>query len=139
MSHPSLIVLYDLEERKLREQLETAKTQLDRAQQNYDNIENNWMLFKKNKQTKLQEMEKMENIKAKQSEIYKKMRFYRIEQLEHDKINSLGIHDKVGFSGSGCDSDCEGWDGRSRRCNCGNNRVKFDYDSDDDTLRAISW
>lgn len=32
------------------------------------------------------------------------------------------------FEGQNCD-DCQGWDGISRRCECGNNRVCWIYDN----------
>lgn len=30
-----------------------------------------------------------------------------------------------GFNGQNCDGPCEGWDGKSRRCECGNRRVSW--------------
>lgn len=32
----------------------------------------------------------------------------------------------VDFDGQNCDSECIGWDGTSRRCDCGNRRVYWE-------------
>lgn len=32
------------------------------------------------------------------------------------------------FNGQNCDGPCEGWDGSSRRCQCGNRRVSWDHE-----------
>ena len=48
----------------------------------------------------------------------------------------------VGFDGSdNCDEDCQGWDGESHRCTCGNRRVEWYYDGDfeDMTLYATAY
>ncbi len=47
------------------------------------------------------------------------------------------------FEGKNChdfdDSDCAGWDGESRRCDCGNRRVYWEpYDNDDGTFYVIA-
>lgn len=34
----------------------------------------------------------------------------------------------IGFSGQNCDGPCSGWDGESKRCECGNRRVSWTYD-----------
>ena len=34
--------------------------------------------------------------------------------------------DYIDFNGNICDGPCEGWDGRSRRCQCGNRRVSWE-------------
>ena len=31
----------------------------------------------------------------------------------------------IDFVGNNCDGPCSGWDGESRRCECGNRRVGF--------------
>lgn len=38
------------------------------------------------------------------------------------RVAEGGYH---GFSGQNCDGPCEGWDGESRRCECGNRRVSW--------------
>ena len=32
------------------------------------------------------------------------------------------------YGNENCDDDCCGWDGQSRRCQCGNRRVDWAYD-----------
>ena len=47
----------------------------------------------------------------------------------------------IDFDGNNCD-DCAGWDGQSRRCDCGNRRVSWVTDKDDDgtwEARAEAW
>lgn len=34
------------------------------------------------------------------------------------------------FAGKNCDGPCRGWDGVSRRCDCGNRRVYWDEHED---------
>lgn len=34
-----------------------------------------------------------------------------------------------------CEDECRGWDGQSRRCECGNRRVEWD----DDILSAVAY
>ena len=47
------------------------------------------------------------------------------------------------FEGQNCEGPCLGWDGESRRCDCGNRRVSWTYDSwsefslDDDSLPYV--
>ena len=37
----------------------------------------------------------------------------------------------ISFCGQdGCSDECEGWDGESRRCQCGNRRVYWDHHDD---------
>jgi len=44
----------------------------------------------------------------------------------------------IDFDGNNCD-DCVGWDGRSRRCECGNRRVSWTSSKNDDgTFEAIA-
>lgn len=38
----------------------------------------------------------------------------------------------IGFSGNNCDDPCAGWDGESRRCECGNRRVSWVTEQDAD-------
>lgn len=38
----------------------------------------------------------------------------------------------IDFDGQNCAGPCEGWDGMSRRCECGNRRVSFTTSKDAD-------
>lgn len=38
--------------------------------------------------------------------------------------------DFIDFDGQNCEDPCAGWDGESRRCECGNRRVSFDVEKD---------
>ncbi len=41
------------------------------------------------------------------------------------------------FNGFNCDGPCEGWDGESRRCQCGNRRVSWDWTGPFDAPRVF--
>jgi hypothetical protein len=52
----------------------------------------------------------------------------------------------IEFDGANCDGPCAGWDGESRRCDCGNRLVAWDnghYDNDyrnnPDYWYAVAW
>jgi hypothetical protein len=50
---------------------------------------------------------------------------------EPDDDDQLWV-DLPGDTSIGCDESCKGWDGNSDRCNCGNRRVYWRSDSDND-------
>lgn len=47
------------------------------------------------------------------------------------------------FEGHNCndygDADCSGWDGQSRRCNCGNRRVSWNLSDCKTYIYAEAW
>jgi len=48
----------------------------------------------------------------------------------------------IQFDGMNChdfDNGCDGWDGESRRCNCGNRRVYWEISDDKTYVRAVAW
>lgn len=56
----------------------------------------------------------------------------RYEELVAETLLSEGMFD---FNGQNCDDwgdgpSCTGWDGESRRCDCGNRRVSWESDGD---------
>jgi hypothetical protein len=51
----------------------------------------------------------------------------KIEQIKK-KIKESGC--KLSFNGDDSCEDCEGWDGESNRCECGNRRVCWESDGD---------
>lgn len=38
----------------------------------------------------------------------------------------------IDFYGKNCEDPCQGWDGMSRRCECGNRRVSWTVEKDSD-------
>jgi hypothetical protein len=62
------------------------------------------------------------------------------EAAETKSKHLLNNGDTIDFDGSTCDefnedANCLGWDGNSRRCDCGNNRVCWQYAS----LSPTEW
>jgi len=47
----------------------------------------------------------------------------RFEELKEEKLSSPNLYD---FNGGAYCEDCAGWDGESRRCECGNRRVSWE-------------
>lgn len=47
------------------------------------------------------------------------------------------IVDYTEFAGQNCDGPCLGWDGHSRRCECGNRRVSWEPYGDE--IYAEAW
>jgi hypothetical protein len=43
------------------------------------------------------------------------------------------------FSGQNCEQPCLGWDGKSRRCDCGNRRVTWTCNVWSDSIYAEAW
>ena len=60
-------------------------------------------------------------------ELIEKANFTRIEQLAKIKVEQDGEDACYSFYGKNCE-DCGGWDGISKRCNCGNRRVDWTGD-----------
>lgn len=44
----------------------------------------------------------------------------------------------IRFDGQNCD-ECPGWDGLSRRCECGNRRVYWEYNAANQTWTPTAW
>lgn len=74
----------------------------------------------------------------------------RRSELIEEKIKEGGFFDFYGHNcnsggytryngGSDSDDDCPGWDGESRRCDCGNRRVSWEYDEENDRIYAEAW
>lgn len=61
-----------------------------------------------------------------------------------EKFNKL-IEEKLktdfyfDFSGQNCEGPCIGWDGRDRRCECGNRRVTWVLSDDGNSIYAEAW
>ncbi len=49
------------------------------------------------------------------------------EEISKQKAILLGNDCHINFDGQNCDEPCAGWDGNSRRCQCGNRRVCWSY------------
>lgn len=53
------------------------------------------------------------------------------------------INGFIDFNGQNCqdlgDNDCAGWDGESRRCECGNRRVSWELSDDKTYAYAEAW
>lgn len=45
---------------------------------------------------------------------------------EANGLSQPSMIDWQRFDGQNCPGPCRGWDGKSRRCECGNRRVYFD-------------
>lgn len=58
------------------------------------------------------------------------------------KMNGVDFIDFDGMNCFDCSEEgekCRGWDGESRRCDCTNRRVDWEYDSDFDEIRAVAY
>lgn len=53
------------------------------------------------------------------------------ELVAERKANMRG---SIEFNGQNCEDHCLGWDGDSRRCDCGNRRVCWEYNGDFDDM-----
>jgi len=51
-----------------------------------------------------------------------------VEENGVDSFDGMNCNDYLGFG----DEECEGWDGESRRCYCGNRRVELLTSQDSD-------
>lgn len=65
------------------------------------------------------------------------------EGATEEEAIAAGIADAyVEFDGFNCEdvgNDCAGWDGESRRCECGNRRVYWDtFKKEDGTWEAVA-
>lgn len=70
---------------------------------------------------------------------------YTEEELEAAVTKKLEENDGYmsGFDGMNCndyeDNQCSGWNGKSRRCDCGNRRVSWEaYRSEDGTIEVYA-
>ena len=58
-------------------------------------------------------------------------------------LRDLDRYQLFDFSGNNCndyeDRGCKGWDGIDKRCECGNRRVCWQYDNEDDVLYAEAY
>jgi hypothetical protein len=64
-----------------------------------------------------------------------------IERYKKDHDDGSGTYEFIDDGGA-CywDSGCGGiWDGEDRRCNCGNRRVAWVYDEEDDRAYPEAW
>lgn len=112
------------------------------------------MRKKQEKQIKEEEekrkLEEEEKRMKEKMEARKKRNEKRREELIEEKLNS-GVN-FFDFSGHNCnewgyghpdysddEDECPGWDGYSRRCDCGNRRVDWEYDEDYDYIYAKAY
>lgn len=56
------------------------------------------------------------------------------ERLCAERVESIKAHGFTSFHGDDYCEDCSGWDGESRRCDCGNRRVSWSYDGGIDNM-----
>lgn len=45
------------------------------------------------------------------------------EEERDRKLEDITLHGPISFDGQNCERPCNGWNGESRRCDCGNRRV----------------
>jgi len=69
---------------------------------------------------------------------YEDCRDCRRKELIDEKLKE---DNWIDFNGNRehCENYCKGWDGTSRRCDCQNRRVDWEYDSDNDIIEAIAY
>ena len=73
--------------------------------------------------------------------------FDRKFELIIQKLRNLRENEFIVFNGFNCNelgyrSDngpCSGWNGKAKRCKCGNRRVDWEYDEDWDKVYAEAW
>ena len=56
------------------------------------------------------------------------------ERLCAERIESIKKSGSISFNGDDNCENCSGWDGESRRCDCGNRRVSWSYDGGIDNM-----
>ena len=74
--------------------------------------------------------------------------FDRKFELIIEKLRELEEDEFIDFNGFNChewshrnddEELCSGWDGRSKRCECGNRRVDWEYNERWDEIYAEAW
>ncbi len=60
-----------------------------------------------------------------------RMKMEGVDFIEFDGMNCFDCSEEG--------EKCRGWDGESRRCDCTNRRVDWEYDSDFDEIRAVAY
>lgn len=104
---------------KQLELLKTKSEMLKQREQNFIKIdikEENAMTFLKKNNIKFR----------KDDNVFDLANECKFTQLLLEQPKNYMLED---FSGKNCD-DCEGWDGSSSRCQCGNRRVRWEYSGD---------
>jgi len=58
--------------------------------------------------------------------------FYDAREVKFEELKAAATKDEKwhSFNGQNCDGPCKGWDGLSRRCECGNRRVDWTSEGD---------
>lgn len=68
-----------------------------------------------------------------------------VRKVQYDLLVKAAIAEAAGdyieFDGWNCHDfgDCAGWDGKSRRCECGNRRVYWEMNEDATHVWAVAW
>ncbi len=67
------------------------------------------------------------------TELEKQERYQKLVAEAKASVDGL-----IEFDGMNCD-DCPGWDGESRRCECGTRRVSWEPNDDYSAVYAVAW
>jgi len=131
-----VLELIGYEIKAIERKCESTKKQMDNTQRTLTEYTNEYNNHKKeinelekylsDYKAKLSKIEELEN---KQKDDIMKEKEDRMKQLANVKMDeSCGWID---FNGDvNCEDKCQNWDGESKRCECGNRRVDWEYNSD---------